>query len=535
MSPSASDRLLLEAAAAPFPGWSVIAVEGRHRERFLHTQLSSDVRGLAVGASQPTALLDRSARLRAFGFLLKREQRLELLMPEAAAASARAALEASVIADDVALHPLQTPPMRLALGAEAVRRIGDPLRDDLFPVDGWGSRGFVSWGGHDRGLPEIEPEELESRRVVSGLPRWGVEALAGRPVHESLLAVLALSATKGCYLGQETVAKVASGRGAARTPMLLEVAGGDVDPQRVVGRRFAVNGNDRAGEVRSWAAWEGALYLEALLVRELRVDGLRIRCRSDDGAAWEAVVRALPLLEAPAPEAWADRLHGAAVAAFAADREEEAVVLLERALAVCTRHADAYESLGVIYGRHHRYEEAIGLMERLLEVDPDSVMAHTNLSLYHNRLGRIEDAEREAAEALRAKLRREQGAREREEAERRRTTTAADDRARRADMFRRVLEIDAGDALGNFGLGELLIEEGRFGDAVAHLERALEADPRYSAAFFALGRAHEGAGEFEAAARTYREGIAVAAARGDLSTANRMQERLAALTSPIDA
>jgi folate-binding Fe-S cluster repair protein YgfZ/Flp pilus assembly protein TadD len=535
VSRSASDRLLLEAAAAPFPGWSVIAVEGRHRERFLHTQLSSDVRGLEVGASQPTALLDRTARLVSFGFLLKREQRLELLMPEAAAASARAALEASVIADDVSLYRVETPPMRLALGAEAVRRAGDGPPVDLFPIEGWGSRGFVSWGGHDRGLSEIEPDELEARRVLSGVPRLGVDAVPDRPVHESPLAALALSATKGCYLGQETVAKVASGRGAARAPMLLEVAGGDVDPRRVTGRRFAVDGNDRAGEVRSWAVWKGALYLETLLVRDLRVEGLRLQCLSEDGTAWEAVVRPLPLLETPAPEAWADRLHGAAVAAFAADREEDAVVLLERALAVCPRHADVYESLGVIYGRHHRYEEAIGLMERLLEVDPDSVMAHTNLSLYHNRLGRIEDAEREAAEALRAKMRREQGAREREEAEKRRTTTAADDRARRADMFRRVLEIDAGDALGNFGLGELLIEEERFGEAVAHLERALAADPRYSAAFFALGRAHEGAGELAAAARIYREGIAVAAARGDLSTANRMQERLAALTSTADA
>ena len=203
--------------------------------------------------------------------------------------------------------------------------------------------------------------------------------------------------------------------------------------------------------------------------------------------------------------------------------------LLERAIAVCHDHADSYESLGVILGRHHRYDEAISLMQRLLVVNPSSIMAHTNLSLYYNRQGRIEDAEREAGEALRAKMNRERDQRQRAEALREETAATAADRKRRSEMFRQVLEIDPDDALGNFGLGELLVEEGRHVDAVAHLQRALRTDPRYSAAFFALGRAFEGADDPEAAVSTYREGIKVAAAKGDLSTANKMQERLANL------
>jgi tetratricopeptide (TPR) repeat protein len=156
-------------------------------------------------------------------------------------------------------------------------------------------------------------------------------------------------------------------------------------------------------------------------------------------------------------------------------------------------------------------------------------MAHTNLSLYYNQLGRIEDAEREAAEAMRAKMRNETVGREHEEALRRESETADADRQRRAEIFRQVLELDPDDAVGNFGLGELLVEEGRYADAVDHLERALAADPRYSAALLGLGRAHEGAGDHAAATRVYRRGIEVAAARGDLATANKMQERLAGL------
>jgi Tfp pilus assembly protein PilF len=165
-------------------------------------------------------------------------------------------------------------------------------------------------------------------------------------------------------------------------------------------------------------------------------------------------------------------------------------------------------------------------MKRLLEVDPLSVMAHTNLSLYYNQLGLIEDAEREAGEATRARMRLENQGRQRIEEIRRESEAADADRERRAEMFRQVLALDPGDAIGNFGLGELLVEQGKFAEAVDHLERALRSDPHYSAAFLALGRAHEGVGDLVDAGSVYREGIEVAAARGDLMTANRMQERL---------
>jgi len=129
----------------------------------------------------------------------------------------------------------------------------------------------------------------------------------------------------------------------------------------------------------------------------------------------------------------------------------------------------------------------------------------------------------------------ERDQRQRAEAHREENTAADADRKRRSEMFRQVLEIDPDDALGNFGLGELLTEEGRYADAIAHLRRALRTDPLYSAAFLALGRALEGADDLATAANTYREGIKVAAGRGDLSTANKMQERLANLQSEPDA
>ena len=531
MNPSASEGLLFEGAQFSLAGWTLIEVGGRDRERFLHSQLTSDINGLALGASQMTALLDRTGRLQVFGFLLKRESRIELLVPDAPARAAVEALEAHVISDDVSFSFPGLPEPRLALGAEAVRLLGHRSSNQVFPVEAWASRGFVTWGESGLDLPEMEASDLENLRVLSGLPRWGVEVDAGTPIHETTLMRTAVSADKGCYLGQETVAKVASGRGAARAPVLLEILDEESHPRSLVGQRFAAESGERAGEVLAVAGCGKSTYLEASVVRVLRVAGREIECRFEDDSAVLVRVHETPLLSAPDPEDWARRLTARATAAFAEDREEAAMTLFERAIAVCPQHPDAYESLGVILGRHKRYEEAVDLMIRLLGVDPSSVMAHTNLSLYYNQLGRIEDAEREAAEAMRAKMRNDTVGRDHEDAARRSSETAAADRKRRAEIFHQVLELDPDDAIGNFGLGELLAEEGRYDEAVGHLERALAADPRYSAALLALGRAHEGADDLAAARETYRRGVDVAAARGDLATANKMQERLVVLES----
>ncbi len=525
MSPSASDLLLREGLQAALIGWQILRVEGHDRERFLSTQLTSHVKSLALDMSQPTALLDRVGRLRFFGFLARREGRFDLLAPEAA--DAAGAIQANLVADDVRLSVVEAPRLRLVLGAEAVRLSSRLDPASLVPVAGWGSRGFVLLDDTSLGLEEIEPAELDALAVASGQPRWGIEAAAGIPVVETPLLDTAVAFDKGCFLGQETVAKVMSGRGPARGVMLLEVE--QAPPGVAAGQAFATPERGRAGRVLSTLEWEDRHYLVVRLARELRVRNRRLDCRLEGGLGIAAIVRELPLVAAREPAAWARELTVAASAAFSADRDGEAIALLERAVAVCPTYADAYEALGVIHGRHGRYDEAVGLMLRLLEVDPGSVMAHTNLSLYYNRQGRIEDAEREAAAAMRAEMRRSQDAKAHEHEAQAAAEAAAADRRRRAELFRQVLEIDPFDPLANFGLGELDVEEGRFEEALTHLRRALEADPRHSAALLAVGRAHEGVGDRAAARTAYRNGIEIAAARGDLMTANKMQERLAKL------
>lgn len=532
VSPSTSDAIRFEAVQAAFEGWRVLEVTGRHRERYLHSQLTSDLQSLRLGASQLSALLDATGRIRALFHLQKLEESVRLLVPQDAVTAAVAALEEHVIADDVQVAALEVGRMSLVLGpmAEELRQ-SRPV-DKTFPISGYGACAVVVMGDANLPFPLISPEEIEARRVLSGLPGWGVDASAGMLVNETTLLDTAVSFHKGCYLGQETVAKVASRRGAAFAPMLLEVASPEDSgiETGLEGRSFSVGERGRAGTVRAQLVWQGIHYLLASLWREFRVEGQKIVCRFDDGRAITAEVAPVPLISAPSGEEMANDLYHRAVALFTKDLEDEAVALLRRSIVVCPTFADVYESLGVIFGRHGRHEEAIDLMDQLLRVDPDSVMAHTNKSVYLNQLGRNDEAEDEARAAAAKSLelsRREQGP-PADEAGRQEEEGEAD-RRRREEMFRQVLDLDSADAMANFGMGQLLVERGEFRSALGHLERALEADPGYSAAFLPLGRALEGLGESTRARETYEKGVRVAARKGDMKTANLMQARLATL------
>jgi len=78
------------------------------------------------------------------------------------------------------------------------------------------------------------------------------------------------------------------------------------------------------------------------------------------------------------------------------------------------------------------------------------------------------------------------------------------------------------DALLRFTLGNAYL-----GDdperAAEHLERAVEYDPDYSAAWKILGKALSAAGRGDAAIEAYRQGIEAADRNGDIQAAKEMK------------
>jgi Tfp pilus assembly protein PilF len=78
------------------------------------------------------------------------------------------------------------------------------------------------------------------------------------------------------------------------------------------------------------------------------------------------------------------------------------------------------------------------------------------------------------------------------------------------------------NALLRYSLGNEYLKQGDAAKAAEHLQRAVEHDPKYSAAWKLLGRALAESNQPDEALAAYRQGIAVAEAHGDVQAAKEM-------------
>jgi predicted Zn-dependent protease len=89
--------------------------------------------------------------------------------------------------------------------------------------------------------------------------------------------------------------------------------------------------------------------------------------------------------------------------------------------------------------------------------------------------------------------------------------------------FERMLAAGKDGALLRYSLGNEYERLKEYERAIAHLKRAVEFDPSYTAAWKMLGRSLVQAGHAQEALAAYREGIAVAAQRGDKQAQKEME------------
>ena len=86
-----------------------------------------------------------------------------------------------------------------------------------------------------------------------------------------------------------------------------------------------------------------------------------------------------------------------------------------------------------------------------------------------------------------------------------------------------MLERGQDSPLLRYALGQECLKAGELVTAIDHLRQAVDQNPRYSAAWKALGEAHARAGSPERAAGVYERGIAAAREAGDIQAAKDME------------
>ncbi|MGH8434853.1 MAG: tetratricopeptide repeat protein [Pseudomonas sp.] len=90
------------------------------------------------------------------------------------------------------------------------------------------------------------------------------------------------------------------------------------------------------------------------------------------------------------------------------------------------------------------------------------------------------------------------------------------------ESLEKMLAKGVDNALLRFGLGKGYLDQGDYPRAVEHLQRCVEFDPKYSAAWKLLGKAYQGNADHAGARRAWEQGLAAAQAHGDKQAEKEM-------------
>jgi folate-binding protein YgfZ len=390
---------------------------------------------------------------------------------------------------------------------------------------------------------------IETLRIEAGVVRVGPDT-AGRKriLPETGLEQQTVSYTKGCYLGQEVIARVRTYGALPFSLRGLVVARSTDEPDwdaasalldRVPppGADVIIDTGKSVGQLasRALSPVAGGCLILAYLDKQHRTPGQELTFELAEGPVTAEVVLP-PIYSAPGREERVAYLYDRAVRVFAQGRQDAALELLEEALRIDPTFSDGYEAVGVMLGRSERFHEAIDIFKRLEEIAPDEPMVNTNLSLYFMKIGEKETAEAEAAKAMQKSMAKSSGrSLDGESLDAVLAEQKRSDALRKKEMFAQVLEIDAEDPVALFGLGNALSVLDEWDDAARLYAAAAQAQKDNSAVYLAWGKALEQLGRQREAEPIYRAGMEVASRKGDLMPLKEMEHRVLLLSSAYGA
>lgn len=542
--------------------YGLIRVAGPDATDFLQAQTTNDVKALAPGLGQLTAILDRKATIRVvFSLHQLAPDQYWLLCPRAQTQPLLEALEQvhfteSVTYEDITAHwsmALLQGPSTLSLIQAVAPNLDFSRLDQTHAItvlpafqglseSYWVTTPLLGEPGGlwilptseiNRWRTEIAPvlesnvihpitdTTFETLRLESGQLWYGIDYDETTPLTITGLQQSVVSYTKGCFPGQEVVAKVKTYGSAPKSIMGL-CFDGDQTPSKGAHEMLLEQKSIGTLLSRGYSPTLGKFIAFAALNRDYRIPGLRLNFECE-GTSYTATVQFLPFYQRLNAQEEAQQCYQEALTLFANNDEHGAETLFRRAVALDPNLADAYETLGVLLGRHEAYDEAISLMHQLAERQPDSVMAHTNLSLFYMKKGMKTEAEEEKAKATVLQFQQQIKHAQQQQAQAQQAQEKAKERETKMAMFKEVLAFDPEDTLAGYGLGRIYAELQQWPEAIACFEKVLSVDPQHSVTYVALAQALKSMGQLEKARNIIDTGISVASKRGDLMPLGDLQ------------
>ncbi|MGH2975075.1 MAG: YgfZ/GcvT domain-containing protein [Solirubrobacterales bacterium] len=208
-----------------------LLLRGAEAAEYLQGQLTNDIEALAPGEGCYAALLDRKGHMQADMRVLRlADEGIWIDTEPAALETARRHLEMYKIGREVEVEDVSearailsligprsadlagAPPLpehaweRLVVAGTECIAVGTALGIDLI-VDA-AEAGRLGAGLAGAGAPEVGPEAAEILRIEAGTPRLGAEMDTATMPAEAGIVERAVNFEKGCYIGQETVARL---------------------------------------------------------------------------------------------------------------------------------------------------------------------------------------------------------------------------------------------------------------------------------------------------------------------------------------
>ncbi len=604
--------------------YSLIEIYGADSERFINAQTTSDVKALKPYQWQPSALLDRKAHVVAYFNLYRKNSSYRIIAEESQVATILEHLDKYIFSDKVELLNLNSGKMLALIGSDARTVINDNLRQknpalferDLIDGDLCGinvhifraplssREAFLIYCAGNQfetlqekllpalsqhGAKKLSEEQVLIERIEAGLPQFATDFSSENLIIELGLEDKAISYTKGCFQGQEVLARV-KGHGSPNkqlTGLILELESNQnscIGGKIAAGTPLMVAGQEVAKILSNAYSQRLQRHIAlAMVKRDFRTPGrqleVSIAVTSESGESTaitgKATVKLLPFIEPEDLKLKAKDLYEQALKLYAtigskstsnnvvADQATdpvsnqtssetssqdssqtisqdsntaEAIKKLRTALLLDSHLEDAYEALGVILSKENQLDEAVELMETLARINPDSIMAYANLSVFYlEQGGGKEKAEEAKAQSMSIRMRLAAKEAMQEHQQKEDTAKVEAEALERKAMFEQVIEIDSEDLFANNGLGNCYNILKQYQLAEPYLLKAIQIKPNHTVAYQELGRTYEGLGQTEKAIETFKKGIDVAAQKGDITPLKAMQARLDSLLSKPEA
>jgi folate-binding protein YgfZ len=546
----------------PLDSWCLVQAVGKDIFTYFQSQTTNDILQLAIGQGQDSAIVDRKARLIAsFSIHRNGEYSVVFLLESQIREKFIQHLDTYLFREDVKIAPLKHYLLALQGPKSAMilenRVKGIPLPEKQNTITTFQHQGkeilainksltgeegyilacdpsikenmiadFTNSGEKLSPIP-ISPETFEVLRIEAGIPFFNKDMDEKNILPETGLEHSSVNYNKGCYIGQEVIARIKT-YGAPSVALMGLIFEGDSLPP---GESVIKLGNKKIGVIKSTAFSPslGKGIALAYIQKEHRSPDVEMEIAIND-QPYKIKTSLLPFYQPQTRKDHSKRLMDRALKIYKDEEDlEEPIALLREAIALDPKHANAYEALGVFLSQQGKLDEAIALMKRLVEIDPTEIMAHSNLSVYYMKQGRIEEAELEKGEATAIEFERLVTQNLAKKKKEKRDEADQKERERMVGMFEQVLEIDPVDQVANFGLGSIYLETQQYEKALPPLRIVIQENKDYSAAYLLLGKNLEKLSRSEEAIEIYRQGIAAASKKGDLMPLKDMQSRLSQL------